>query len=166
MDLRGEGMSKPFLENMSKEERQAFSYLEKMIVQAKVECIQAMPKTQGYDDSKISTSIQSINDRLNTIYETMRSYKNNNDNLVNAHNNLIAETRMLDKYITITEKLFLFIGEIVRDNPQIKTRPDMGKSIVQDLKELTKVADWQNKTYIKYIETGGIPQEEYIKETK
>lgn len=98
-------MNKPFLEDMSKEERQAFFYLEKMIIQSKVECLQAIPKTRVYDDSKIYSKLNDLEGKVKTVYH--------NDGLEKDAYELVIKMRnIINRNIQEVGEIFLLLSEI------------------------------------------------------
>jgi hypothetical protein len=97
-------MSKPFLDAMSKEERQAFSYLEKLIHQSKMECLAAIPQTRVYNDSEIIQRLQSLETQTMNYQNDVNFTKNLNPRLVVA----ITETQEYSK--TLGKRMSLIYG--------------------------------------------------------
>lgn len=60
-------LSKPFLEKMSKEERQAFGYLENLIQKSKIECLSNYPKILSYNDTAIQTDLNVLFSKIDKI---------------------------------------------------------------------------------------------------
>lgn len=60
---------------MSKEERQAFFYLENLIIKSKMECIAAIPRTQVYNDSELRVKIQSYDSKVSQMKNNINDFK-------------------------------------------------------------------------------------------
>jgi hypothetical protein len=153
---------------MDSTHRQAFLELEKMIITSKIECFSAIPKERIYDDSEIKKKIQSLESKNNKLDNLITNYvdylKIEISNLKNAHSNVLSETRMVDDYITLFDTLTSFFAKTMdkfgySDPETIKTFIEVKKTI----KNIIKQRDLQNKTYNIYLESGGEPQEEYMK---
>jgi hypothetical protein len=102
-------MSKPFLENMSKENRQAFCYLESFIGTSKMECLAAIPKTQVYNDTEIKRKIELIESKIassiNEINTSIKLLELTTD-YIKFIKSIINIQRINDERLYILEKLY------------------------------------------------------------
>jgi len=159
---------KDYLCEMQPNYRRAFLQLEKMITVSKIECISLIPKNTVYNDSEIKKKIQSIESKINKLDNLITNYieyiKIEISNLKNAHNNVVAETRMVDDYLSLFDALSVLNKKIAIKTGYIDDELEKSFNDVRKIaQKILKQRDIQNKTYDIYLKSGGEPQEEYMK---